>query len=176
MPRIVPLITAFSAVVAITTTTACSRTDTNTTTDTTTTAAPPATPPAGDERFGATMDGLSERPATVNTGATGSAEVTITSGGAITYSINVTGLSSNPTGLHIHGPADANSTAGPIVAFDSVAQTMTGTLSSGTIDASKVQGISMDSLKSLIRNGMTYVNVHTANHKDGEVRGQLTRR
>jgi hypothetical protein len=53
---------------------------------------------------------------------------------------------------------------------------MTGTLASGTVDAAKVQGISVDSLKTLIRNGMTYVNVHTATHKDGEVRGQLARR
>lgn len=175
MPRIVRLLTAFSAVVAVTNTAACNRTDTNTTTDTTTTSAPPATP-AGDERFSATLDGLSERPTTVNTGATGSADFTITSSGSITYTINVTGLSSNPTGAHIHGPADANGTAGPIVPFDSVSQTMTGTLATGSIDASRVQGISIDSLKALMRNGMAYVNVHTANHKDGEVRGQIMKR
>jgi hypothetical protein len=121
------------------------------------------------------MDGLSERPTTVNTGASGTADLTIMSGGTISYTLTVTGLSSNPTAAHIHGPADANTAAGPIVTFDSLTPTMSGTLASGSFDASSVQGISMDSLKALMRNGMAYVNVHTVNHKDGEIRGQIKR-
>ena len=33
-----------------------------------------------------------------------------------------------------------------------------------------------DRLKALMRNGMAYVNVHTAAHKDGEIRGQIVKR
>jgi hypothetical protein len=177
MPRTLRSVAALTAAIAVVTTASCKKTDETTTQSSTTTVATPPPPPV-DERFGATMDGLSERPTTLNTGATGSADFTITSGGAINYSITVNGLSSTPTGAHIHGPADANATAGPIVAFDSLPQSTTGTLASGTIGAAQMQGngISIDSLKSLLRNGMAYVNIHTANHKDGEIRGQIVRR
>lgn len=166
---------ALAALIAFTGATGCSKTDSTIHTDSTT-VTPPAAAPAGPERFGATMDGLSERPTTINTGATGTADFTMNTDGSIGYTINVTGLSSNPTGAHIHGPADANATAGPIFPFDSVAQTMSGTLATGTIGASNMQGITVDSLKALMRNGMAYVNIHTANHKDGEIRGQITKR
>jgi hypothetical protein len=175
MPRTLRAVAALTAAIAVVTTASCKKTDETTTQSSTTAVATPPPPPA-DERFGATLDGLSERPTTINTGATGTADFTITSGGAINYTISVTGLSSNPTGLHIHGPADANSTAGPVLAFDAPPAMTSGTLASGAIDGAKLQGISMDSLKALMRNGMAYVNVHTANHKDGEVRGQITRR
>jgi hypothetical protein len=157
------------------TTASCKKTDETSQSSTTSVAAPP--PPA-DERFSAVMDGLSERPTTLNTGATGSADFTITAGGSVNYTITVNGLSSSATGAHIHGPADANAVAGPIVAFDSLPQATTGTLASGTISAAQMQGngISIDSLKSLMRNGMAYVNIHTANHKDGEIRGQIVKR
>jgi hypothetical protein len=176
MLRTLRAVAALTAAIAVVTTASCKKSDQTSTQSSTTDTTPPTPPPPVDERFGATLDGLAERPATVNTGATGTAEVTITAAGAINYTITATGLSSNPTGLHIHGPADANGSAGPIVVFDAPPAATTGTLGTGSIDAAKLQGISMDSLKTLIRNGLTYVNVHTANHKDGEIRGQLARR
>lgn len=175
MPRTLRTVAALTAAIAVVTTASCKKTD-ETSTQTTTTTTPP--PPPADERFGATLDGLSERPTTLNTGATGSAEFTITGSGVINYTITVNGLSSNPVGAHIHGPADANGTAGPIVSFDSLPQMTTGTLATGTIDAARMtgNGISLDSLKALFRNGMSYVNVHSASHKDGEIRGQIVKR
>jgi hypothetical protein len=176
MPRTLRSVAALTAAIAVVTTASCKKTDDTTTQSSTTTVAAP--PPPVDERFSAVMDGLSERPTTLNTGATGGADFTITPSGAVNYTITVNGLSSSPTGAHIHGPADANATAGPIVAFDSLPQATTGTLASGTISAAQMQGngISIDSLKSLLRNGMAYVNIHTANHKDGEIRGQIMKR
>src|SRR4051812_34534828 len=103
---------------------ACNKSDTSTKTDSTTTPVATAAPPS-EERFSATMNGQSERPKPVNTTATGSADFTLTSNGAISYTITVNGLSSNPTGAHIHGPADTSSAAGPIVTFDSISKTMT---------------------------------------------------
>lgn len=169
------VLTACAAAFAIAGTNACNKTDTKTTTDSTTVTPPPPAPPS-EEHYGATMDGLSERPVTVNTGATGSADFTLKADGTIAYTITVTGLSSNPTAAHIHGPADMNAAAGPLLPFNGLAQTMTGTIASGVIDAAMVQGVGIDSLKALMRNGMAYVNVHTATNKDGEIRGQIVKR
>jgi hypothetical protein len=177
MPRTLRAVAALTAGIAVVTTASCKKTD-DTSTQSTTTAPPAAPPPPVEENFGATMDGLSERPTTLNTGATGNAGFTITSNGTITYTIKVAGLSSMPTAMHIHGPADMNATAGPVLTFDTPPQLQTGTLAEGTIDAARMQGqgISFDSLKALMRNGMAYLNVHTATHKDGEIRGQIVRR
>jgi hypothetical protein len=37
-----------------------------------------------------------------------------------------------------------------------------------------MQGKTLDDLAAAIESGDTYVNVHTADHKDGEIRGQLS--
>jgi hypothetical protein len=37
-----------------------------------------------------------------------------------------------------------------------------------------MQGKTLDDLAAAIESGDTYVNVHTSEHKDGEIRGQLS--
>ena len=125
------------------------------------------------QEFTATLTGGAERPTAVVTNATGSAVLSFTGTGPISYSVTVSNLSSAPTGAHIHGPADVNTAAGIIVGLTPIATTQSGTLVSGTISATGVATISLDSLKKLLGNGNAYINVHTGNFPNGEIRGQI---
>jgi hypothetical protein len=110
-----------------------------------------------------------------------------------TYTVNYSGLSSNVTLGHIHGPFTVGGTAnsaGVILNFDPAATasplasgatfvkgatsgsaTGTVTLNASTAISTTVNG---DSLKKLLLAGKTYANIHTVNNGGGEVRGQVT--
>ena len=122
------------------------------------------------------LNGAKERPTPVTTTATGAATFVIQSAGTIQFTLSVAGIT-GVTMAHIH-TAVADS-AGPIVVplFNSATPTgaFTGTLASGTLDASSITlpGVSMDSLLSLMRRGRTYVNVHTVVNPQGAIRAQI---
>lgn len=134
--------------------------------------------------FAATLNGANERPTQVVTDATGSfsAAVHITSA-MISYTVTWTGLSGSATGAHIHGPADANGTAGVLVDFtappggNGSASLSPDGGATGEIDLllAVTPTVSGDSLRTLLNAGMLYVNVHTEANPDGEIRGQVTR-
>lgn len=141
--------------------------------------------PAGE--IGATLVGTT-------TASTGTFTATLdTSTNVFTYTVNYSGLSSNVTLGHIHGPFPAGQTtpasAGVILNFDPTAAntplgstatfvkgatsgSATGvvTLNASTAISTTVNG---DSLKKLILAGKTYANIHTSNNGGGEVRGQI---
>ena len=123
------------------------------------------------ERFQATLTGGAEVPA-VTTTATGSALVEFTTTG-LNYTVNVTGIQ-NVTLAHIHGPATTGQNAGVILNLNPNTSITTGVLASGTATQTNSQTVSMDSLKALIRAGLTYVNVHNTANQGGHIRGQLT--
>ena len=124
------------------------------------------------ERFSATLTGASEVPP-VTTTATGSAVVEFTTTG-LTYTVNVSGIQ-NVTLAHIHGPAAAGVNAGVILNLNPNLTVSTGLLASGTVTATSSATVSMDSLKSLIRSGNAYVNVHNTANPGGHIRGQLVK-
>ncbi len=142
----------------------------------------PAAPAA--ERFTATLSGANEVPPATTT-ASGSASFTAVGDTAISYTITVNGLTGVTMG-HIHtGAAGAN--GGVLVwllppngtAPQAASGTVNGTLSTGTITAAWIRGlsgapaISLDSLKRLMRTGNAYVNLHTSTFGGGELRGQI---
>ena len=116
----------------------------------------------------ATLLGANQVPA-VPTSGSGTAEVTINPGhDELCFQVTVSNLSGPPLFAHIHrGPAGTN---GPIVVpfVPPFAFSATGT-AQGCVSVA-------DSLLNDIRSdpGGFYVNVHTAQHLAGEVRGQLT--
>jgi Cu/Zn superoxide dismutase len=95
-------------------------------------------------------------------------------GHMIHYTITVDGLSGPATAAHIHVGAIGKS--GPPVYAFTIKKIAKGTLAEGTIDLTKnaSKTVSGDSLKVLLNNGNAYVNVHTAAHPSGEIRGQIS--
>ena len=112
--------------------------------------------------FKADLSGASEEPP-VATAAKGTATAALdTASKTLDWTVTYTGLT--PTAGHIHGPAVAGANAGVLVPFSgSMASPIKGsaTLTDGQI--------------SDLEAGRTYVNLHTADNKGGEIRGQLVR-
>lgn len=91
---------------------------------------------------------------------TGTAEVTLdTDANKVSWKITHEGLTGDPTAAHFHGPAKVGENADPIV-------DITANLMEGSADVTPEQ-------LQMIREGNTYVNIHTAQHPDGEIRGQV---
>jgi hypothetical protein len=126
------------------------------------------------ETFSASLSGGGEVPA-VSTAATGSATISVLNGVA-TYTVSVNGLSGPPTASHIHGPADATVAVGVIVPFTiTPGAAASGTIATGTFTSTSNPAMTFDSLLVLLRTGKAYVNVHTAAHGGGEIRGTVTK-
>lgn len=132
--------------------------------------------------FVASLSSANERPNPAsNSSGTGSATVVVT-GANGSYTVTVNGLTGAPTNAHIHGPANTTVSAGVLVPLTFNTVTGTSGTMSGSFTAASISGqggqppISLDSLMVLMRAGLTYVNVHTAQYPGGEVRGQLNLR
>ncbi|MFL5310086.1 MAG: CHRD domain-containing protein [Myxococcales bacterium] len=137
---------------------------------------------AGGETFQARLDARNEVPPPTldaNASPSGTASFTVR-GTSVAYKVDASGLSGPPVAAHIH--TGAPGVAGPVivpltVAAGPSAGTATG---EGTFDASAVKGkkadgsaMTLDDVLAAMRSGGTYVNVHTANNKPGELRGQI---
>jgi len=119
----------------------------------------------GYPTYTATLAGAHEVPPVTSSG-TGNVTATL-NGTTLTVSANYSGLSGAAQLAHIHGPADAANTAAvacPLQITES-ATVGTGTLA-GTCTSFDVANLNA---------GMFYVNVHTAAHGGGEIRGQLAK-
>jgi hypothetical protein len=129
-----------------------------------------AASPVRKEMWEAKMLGASETPANDSKG-TGTARVLLI-GDQLTLTVTAKGLSGPATAGHIH--VGKPGVAGPPVFTFPIMQ-KGDTVSQGTFDVTKPNpaGVPWDSVKVLLRNGSAYVNVHTAAHPAGEIRGQL---
>jgi hypothetical protein len=133
------------------------------------------TEPVLENDFTATLNGANERPNPVTTTAGGTATVTI-GNNSLTYNIQVTGITdANAAHIHIGNATVAGGILVHLTPATPPTGTFTGTFSSGTITAATLAGgpVSFESLATLIRNGDTYINVHTTANPGGEIRGQL---
>jgi hypothetical protein len=93
----------------------------------------------------------------------------------IDYFVNVTGIEGVTQG-HIHSGAQGEN--GPVVVtlfnFESPQNEvlLNGTFAATNLEG-PMQGNEMSDLITAMQNGTTYVNVHTEQNPDGEIRGQL---
>lgn len=117
--------------------------------------------------FRASLSGDHERPTAVVSTGSGTA-LLLLAGDQLTIQVNYLGLSGPATLAHIHGPADAEGAAGVMVdlaPLNGGAFGVSGTLA-GTVTLTPDQMVALAS-------GLTYVNIHTAANKPGEIRGQI---
>ena len=134
--------------------------------------------------FKATMISANEVPPNSSTG-TGTFTATLdTTTNLFTYDVTFSGLTSNVTLGHIHGPAAAGVNANPTINFATLpGGTFTLGATSGTAHGSVTlvaataitSTINGDSLKKLLFAGSTYANIHTTNNGGGEIRGQIAK-
>lgn len=111
-----------------------------------------------------TMAGSQETPPN-GSSATGSVVVTLNrSNGSVTVTGTFSGLSSNATAAHIHGPAAPGTSAPVIVPLQVPSATSGAVTGTGTMDATHMNDMVT---------GMTYVNIHSTNYPDGEIRAQV---
>jgi uncharacterized protein (TIGR03118 family) len=81
-----------------------------------------------------------------------------------TYRISFSGLSSPATAAHVHGPASTTNSAGVLFPLNGASGTNGTLFGTHVLTAAELQAIT---------NGLTYVNIHTAPHPGGEIRGQI---
>jgi hypothetical protein len=134
--------------------------------------APSVSTKADTITFTAVLSGAQEVPPK-STNATGAAVLILdTATGKATLSIGFTNLSSPLIGAHIHGPAPAGVNTGIIQGFHpQLTLTLgatTGALGNWTLPFTLTPQQMTD-----LRNGLWYINIHTANNPGGEIRGQL---
>jgi CHRD domain len=119
---------------------------------------------AAQINFKADLSSASEVPPVTSTGkgtATASLDTTTKT---LTWTVTYSGLSGPATAGHIHGPAAPGANAGVLVPF-------TGDLASPIKGSATLTDAQISDLEA----GRTYINLHTADNKGGEIRGQLVR-
>ena len=113
-------------------------------------------------KFKADLTGPGENPPTTSKG-TGSIEASYDSATKkLEWSGSYSGLTGPEIAAHFHGPAVAGVNAGVMVPVDAKASPFTG---SATLTDEQAKAFA---------DGKVYFNVHTAENKGGEIRGQMT--
>ena len=137
------------------------------------------------ERFSASLSGANEVPP-ISSAGRGNFEMT-NQQGIVTFSLTFSGLSSSLTLAHLHfAPTKV---AGGVMIFlcggggqpdcPAVTEgTITGTITAANVTGPTTQGIDvgdLDSALEAVRDGLSYVNMHTTNFPSGEIRGGVRR-
>ena len=114
-------------------------------------------------KFKADLKGSTEVPpnSTAGTGTVTASYDTATK--QLTWDGTYSGLTGPATAAHFHGPADPGKNAGVAVPITPATSPLHGTATLTDAQASDLEA------------GHWYVNVHTADNKGGEIRGQLVK-
>ena len=122
-------------------------------------------PSQKNDIYQANMSGSQEVPP-ASTAGTGTAEVQLNRATLeLSWKVTYQGLTGPASAGHIHGPAAAGSNAGVVVPFTNV--TLQPIQGKTTLTPAQAADLAA---------GRWYVNIHTAQHPGGEIRGQLQMR
>jgi len=114
-------------------------------------------------KLSADLSGAQEVPPTTTMGK-GKAMVTVdTATKEVSWKVEYSGLTGDALAAHIHGPADPGANAGVVVNLGA----------GGVKNPLEGKMAVTDAQLADITAGKTYVNIHTAANKGGEIRGQL---
>jgi glucose/arabinose dehydrogenase/plastocyanin len=113
------------------------------------------------------LSGLMERPTMLTNSGSGSGTF-ILDDDTLYFNIRYQGLSGTAIAAHIHGPSTAAGSAGVLINLSPFNGGGFG--SNGMVSGSVVL---TPALKAMVLGGQTYVNFHTAQNSDGEIRGQI---
>jgi hypothetical protein len=112
-------------------------------------------------KMSATLESAQEVPPNDSAGK-GTADITFdTESKKLDWTIEYSGLTGDATGAHFHGPAPKGENAGVAVPIE---DTKSGTTGTATLTDAQAADLTA---------GRYYVNIHTAAHPDGEIRGQV---
>jgi CHRD domain len=115
---------------------------------------------AQEATFKIDLKGSNEVPANASKG-TGTAVVTYNPGSRLlSWKVTYSGLTGPATMGHFHGPAELNTNAPVVIAFAKVDSPIEG---SATLTDAQAADLAA---------GKYYINIHTAENKGGEIRGQ----
>lgn len=113
-------------------------------------------------KLAATLDGAQQSPP-VKTDGKGTAQMTFdTKTKKLDWTVDYSGLSGPAAAGHFHGPAGKGQNADPVIPFK-------GKLESPI----KGEATLSDAQAKDLLAGKYYINIHTAAHKSGEIRGQV---
>ena len=137
------------------------------------------------ERFSASLIGANEVPP-INTAGRADFNMTIQPSG-ITFSLNFSDLSSPLAVAHLHFGVP-NVTGGVMIFLcgggnqpacpATTSGTITGTITAANVTGPVTQGVAVGDLETalrIVRDGLSYANMHTANFGSGEIRDQVRR-
>jgi hypothetical protein len=109
-------------------------------------------------------------------GGTGSGSGTVTlADNSVQINLSFSGLSTNASAAHIHGPAVRGDDAAVLYPLDSITTlgVTAGTISGTVTLAEGTGGFTIAQQLQQLEQGLWYINIHTATHPAGEIRGQI---
>jgi len=131
-----------------------------------------------DNRFSAPLTGIEEVPP-VNTNSTGIALFELINNDTINFKVNVTNMD-NIKAAHIHlgNFSENGDVITTLFTSKNPIDTINGTLVEGKVVLTDLQGPleekTITDLVNLINTTQTYVNIHSVEYPNGEIRGQIT--